>query len=137
MRLAPQGYKRLQAELLVDGPDLLIQGELGVRVDALCKGRDPLLEARRGLGKSDGHGAGDHVGQGGDPVLDAVKHLLRRQLEDPVLRHDGLEGLEAGRVSQDVGDSQLGLLRVGHRDRCLRGGVLGRGQKRRELAHLL
>ena len=137
MRLAPQGYKRLEPELVVDGPDLLIQGELRVRVDALGKGRDPLLEARRGLGKSDGHGARDHVGQGGDPGLDAVKHLLRRQLEDPVLRDNGLDRLEARRIRQDVGHRQLGLLRVSHRAGCLGGDVLGRREEGRDLAHLI
>ena len=112
VRLAPQGYKRLEPELVVDGPDLLIQGELRVRVDALGKGRDPLLEARRGLGKGDGHGAGDHVGKRGEPLLDVLKGLTGLQLQDGVLGDHGLKDLQARLVRHDVASRQHGLLRV-------------------------
>jgi len=49
VRLAPQGYKRLEAELVIDGLNLLLQGEVGLSVDALGKCPDPLLHAGGGL----------------------------------------------------------------------------------------
>jgi len=70
-------------------------------------------------------------------VLDAVEHLLRCQLQHPVLRDDGLDLLEARRVRKNVGHSELGLAGVGHRAGCLRGGVLRRREEGRQLTHLL
>ena len=49
VRLAAQGYKGLEAELGIDGLDLLLKAKIRAGVDALGKGLDPLLHAGGGL----------------------------------------------------------------------------------------
>ena len=138
VRLAAQGYKRLEAELLVDSRNLLTQSELRLRVNPLCKGPDPLLETRRALGKGHRHLSCDDVGKRGEPLLHVLKGLTGRELQDRVLGDDSLHLLDARLIRDDVSCRQLRLRRVTHSALSHRGVVpLRCGEVGRNLAHLI